>query len=68
MQFFCELREIQVSSPGESDLLMKTTNERLTRDLQHDTSKFGQEWIFIGRLKMMQLDVDLHKTDSIVGC
>ena len=68
MQFFCELREIQVSSPGESDLLMKTTNERLTRDLQHDASKFGQEWIFIGRLKMMQLDVDLHKTDSIVGC
>ena len=47
----CRLRKIQVSSPEESDLLMQTTEERFTRNLQHGASKSGQEWIFIGRFR-----------------
>ena len=47
---------------------MQTTEEKLTKNLQHGVSKSGQEYIFIGRHQMMQLGVDLHKAGSIVGC
>uniref|UniRef100_A0A0D3DG99 Oligopeptide transporter n=1 Tax=Brassica oleracea var. oleracea TaxID=109376 RepID=A0A0D3DG99_BRAOL len=32
---------------------MQSTKERLTRDLQHDASKSGQAWMFIGRLRAL---------------
>ncbi|WZZ55600.1 hypothetical protein YC2023_055707 [Brassica napus] len=48
---YCRIQEIQVSSPGKSDLLLQTTEKRLTRDLQHGASKSSQTWIFIGRLR-----------------
>ena len=39
----CRLPEIQVSSSGENDLIIQTTEEILTRDLQQGASKSGQE-------------------------
>ena len=47
---------------------MQTTEEKLTKNLQHGVIKSGQEWIFIERHQMMQLGVDLHKEGNIVGC
>ena len=62
------LQEIQVLSPGKNDSLMQTTEEKLTKNLQHGASKSGHEWIFVKTAQMMQLGVDLHKTCSIVDC
>ena len=47
---------------------MQTTEERLTRDLQHGASKIWSDVDFHRTAKVMQLGIGLHKTCSIVGC
>ena len=46
---------------------MQTMEERLTRDLQHGASKIRPGVGLRRTAQVMQLGVDPHKADSIVG-